>query len=150
MNAPSPKLLVCVVLTMFMSCATSVKDVLDNATDSVEASNKIVLDLNDRLDIDIKSVHAKDSALVLSAQELFEANKDVNKIINKFKEEINNLKLVGMADEHVQAFFSSPPAWVLSSMVDDVDARANEDNNHLTIRLSNRSPQQVDIHQNIV
>jgi hypothetical protein len=51
MNSLSPKLLVCVVLTMLMSCATSVKDVLDSATDSVEASNSVFLDLNERLDI---------------------------------------------------------------------------------------------------
>lgn len=123
-NSPLPKLLVCVVLTMLMSCVTSVQDVFDSATDSVEASNSVFLDLNERLDIDIQSLHAKDSVLVLTAHGLYDANENVNKVITTFKKEINNLKLFGMADKHVQLFFSTPPSWVLSSMVDDVDTSA--------------------------
>jgi REP element-mobilizing transposase RayT len=124
MNSLAPKLLVCVVLTMLMSCATSVKDVLDSASDSVEASNSVFLDLNEKLDKDIQSLNAKDSVLVLTAHGLFEANENVNEVITTFKKEINNLKLVGMADDHVQLFFSSPPSWVLSSMVSNVDTSA--------------------------
>lgn len=125
-NAHMLKVIICIVLATFISCTSIFNDAVDDTVDSLEESNKVLIDSNLKIHADIKSAEVPDSIKILMADSLLYANEGVNSMIEQFKEEISNLTLVCRGSEHAQQIFSSPYTFAaLTYELSNVDAKTS-------------------------
>lgn len=125
-NAHLLKGIIFIVIATLVSCSSFFNDAVDKVIYSFERSNKILIDSNIKIHAFIKKDEPGNTDKALTADSLMYANEEANALIGKFKEEINNLKLVGKGKEHADALFGSVFTFTpLVMVVSDVDARTS-------------------------
>lgn len=135
-NANMLNVIICIVLATFISCTSIFNDAVDDTVDSLEDSNKVLIDSNLKMYDDIKAAKVPDSIKII-ADSLLYANEGVNALIDQFKEEISNLTLVGRGSEHAQQIFTSPYSFAaLTYELSNVDARTSVIMNDSTRKLT--------------
>lgn len=133
MSAHFPKVIICIIIALLLSCTSFFMDSFDNINESLETSNKVLIDSNIKIYTLIRSCKIRDTSKALTVDSLLYANDEASELINQFKEEIRNLKLLGRENEHAQELFASPFTFApLMEVIANVDER--------TSRVMNSAP----------